>query len=273
MAFESGSLDQSQRVNLSEQAGLVMESDRVLFCKEDESPNAFLNRVFAEFKDSAHASVAIALARERQRVLDSFARRPEQERTQAADICMQYLKSKIAVVKQHPKGTSVKFRLNQENFHYLTTDSECREDRYYKDPSGKAKISLYLKALFEEYAALPLHRRERIYYAKTCEMIELAIRDGIQLKIKVASGREYYVKPYEIRLDIYHYLTGISMPVTDDDSVEGKSAAFRISAIADIRLVKSRSGYLTEAMKKKLQKDIRQKGVQFLTNELSNIRI
>ncbi|NLZ27655.1 MAG: WYL domain-containing protein, partial [Firmicutes bacterium] len=150
---------------------------------------------------------------------------------------------------------------------------ECNEDKYYKDKSQKPRISLYLKALFEEYAQKPLYAREKIYYAERFEIIRNAIEAGHQLKIQVASSEMYYVKPFRIDLATYHYLTGVSSPVEKDGEPSYQSASFRLSNMLSVIPVRSRSGYLTEKEKENLNKEIQQKGAQFLTANITDVRI
>ena len=70
----------------------------------------------------------------------------------------------------YAKGKGEKFRLNQENFSYLTDeDSECQEELFY------SSIGQYLKALFEEYASLTHLQREAVYYRSVLETIQQAV--------------------------------------------------------------------------------------------------
>lgn len=60
----------------------------------------------------------------------------------------------------------------------LASDELRKDAAFYGD-----KVGSYLKALLEEYCALPYAERERIYYKQQLQSIELAITRQEKLKL------------------------------------------------------------------------------------------
>ncbi|MGN0292940.1 MAG: hypothetical protein ACI4D3_02935, partial [Lachnospiraceae bacterium] len=106
----------------------------------------------------------------------------------------------------YPKGKGEKFRLNQENFTYLTdVDSECQEELYY------SSIGQYLKALFEEYASLTHLQREAVYYRTILENIQQAFDSNSAVRVTHVRNYQFEFQPYKVVSDLsstYHYLIG-----------------------------------------------------------------
>ena len=262
--------DQIYSVNFSNQTYSVIEDDMAIW--GNVSRSGFLNKIFANFKDDAKASISINLQKEQYKIETLFSFLPKESLCDVKKVWLEQLKKELLnKVRLNEKYVGRKFRINNENFRYLTDDaSECGENEYYNDCIGR-----YLKAVFEEYTQKLTHERERIYFLGKFEIIERAIRDKKQLKITIEDGgkaKTFYVRPHSIILSVYHYVIGFSVPFGDGECSE-KLKAFRISKINDISLYKSRSGYLTEDEKRKIKKELNEKGTFYLSHEIIEVKI
>lgn len=301
MAFSNqGSSDQKQHLNLSTYAWTILTYDSFCFSKTADSQavplSTLLNRIFENFYETASASLAIYhahLLEENKQVLDNFLISNASENlsnSETEDLfnrLAEYTASqqiqKISDEHSHSlkqKGSGKKFRLNNKNFDYLTNPSKtCHEEQYY------SSIGQYLKAVFEEYAALPQIERERIYYRDSVSAIE----DGIQ-KVKIVrithnNGSCYDFKPYQIMSDpasSHLYLTGFSKPVNHTQNYDitrqlvptiARPASMRISNIAEVKIMSSKSGKLTQQEKEKVLSILDTNGVQFMSDSPVEIRI
>lgn len=280
MAFPAINSDQKQSINLSEEAWIVVKQDMAAFgCR---SNSGFFNRVILNFYEEADATLSRTWQRKYEEFYNDFMETPEKEEAQKrfrasmkklsveqrktvaeilADNAVQKLKENI--IDKYPKGTGVKFRINNELFQYLTESSECREDEAYEGYIGR-----YLKAVLEEYARLPYHRREQIFYTQWFQDIENAIAAKKRLQITTSTNKEYIVKPYRILTDsqsTYHYL------VAWHDETE-KAWPFRISNIKQLKQ-RSGSGKITEKERLCIEEALQQKDVPFMGEEVCKIRV
>lgn len=273
MAFlDSGSLDNKQHLNLSTSAMQIVENDMLVFGSV-KNLSGFLNRVFSNYADDAEASISIALEKEKIRLDEVMRTLPMDMRNASIDrLIRDYKGHLIKMVKNYSKGEGIKFRINQRNFDYLTQeDSECHEDLYY------ARIGQYFKALIEEYASKAFLDRERIYYKDTFALITNAIERQRQLKVRVPSGKTFYVYPYMITPSqgaAHHYLIGRTMPINGESMEQNATnASLRISNLNSIKILESKSGRLTNEQKRGLDYEILKKGPQFMVNETSDIHV
>lgn len=163
------------------------------------------------------------------------------------------------------------YRLQNEIYREFTDESSgFQEDIYYK-----SSLSSYIKTLIEEYAHEPYISREKIYFKEIFEIIEEAISAKKQLRITVFNGVSFHTLPYEIQTDPFataHYLTGYSYRI-DQEKNSKYTVSYKIAAIRNIRIEKSRSGYLHPDEVSALLKDIAEKGVQFLASDCEEIQV
>ena len=281
MAFTAINSDQKQNLNLSEEAWLVVHQDMAAFGSRTYA--GFFNRVILNYYINADATLSRTRQRKYEDFYKDFTEPPEdpdawkgffnaltelsadQRKTAAAilaDNAVQKLKE--TVIDRYPKGHSEKFRINNELFRYLTQSSKCQEDEAYDD-----RIGSYLKAIMEEYARLPYHRRERIFYAPLFTDIENAIAAKKRLSITTAAGTEYEVKPYRIMTDsqsTYHYLVALNVATR-------KPWPFRISGIQKLNQVSTGSGKITENERQIIEAALEDKDVPFMGEEVHTIRV
>ncbi len=299
MAFsDQGSSDNKQYLNLSMEAWKIIEYDRCRFASTESSGNklplsTFLNRIFLNFYEAADASIALQAdnyARELREILSDGEDRSgiKKRRVSSADsmdtsiekLTLSYVERLQKKSESYKKGKGEKFRLNNENFIYLTDPgSDCQENLYY------TSIGQYLKALFEEYAALMHLQREAIYYRPLLETIQQAFDSNLAVRVTHVNGHQFEFQPYKVLCDptyTHHYLAGYSTPLNveiDYDTTfqpvpcRPRPASMRISNICDAKLVRRKSGKLTAKQKIELETLLSSNGSQFLADDTQEILV
>lgn len=262
MAFFISNDEQKQHLNLSGFAFSILENDRIVFGLQNFA--SIINTIFYNFKDDAKASISIALDKRRSELTQVLEKleNPYGEKA-LARLLTAYKEELLNTVTSYGKGQSFKFRINNENYEYLTSDDRCQEEQYYDEHIGK-----YIKALIEEYARLPFVAREQIYFAERIERIETAIEKNKWIKVKMQSGAEYDVRPFKLLADknnTYNYLVALSK--------DGKAWSYRISNLKDIKVIKSKAAKINHSEKALLHKELEKKGVQFLGNDSEKIKV
>lgn len=266
-----GSADFKQHINLSTYAYEIIQNDIRSFM-EKPSLSGFLNKVIGEYRDYADASISSALVRKRESFALLLADIPDsREKKRVVDkLVDQYERELQKQNASYPKGTYIKFRLNKENFSALF-EEECPEGKYYNS-QGK-----YIKAIIEEYARKPPLKREQIFFSSRLSDIQSYISNGLLIKLKTRKGGVYEVKPYDIRVDasgLYHYLVGIATFPANPDS-KPRISSFRISLLSSVssRPKSYRSGKVTQCEAEQIEKEIQEKGVQFLVSDTEEITV
>lgn len=263
--------DLKQHINLTAFTWNCIFDDIQSFNDITAKPNlsGFMNRIIDNFHEEARASVAAILRnREEEYISLLKSRFSGMSSADKAALAARLIDKDKATLMESlnikAKGEYRKIRLNKTIKQYLS--DECTEDLYYASPG------LYLKALFEEYAALPYVQRERIYFKPLIQAIQDAIEYKKCLKL-TSSDRQYIVIPYGIETDkntMYHYLVGYSII---NPLKEYKLVSFRLSRISDIRIMRSKSTSLTLRQKAYAESNIHDKGVQFLAGDIDEIII
>lgn len=270
MKAVKGNDEYKQRINLSNYAATILWQDYENYSAS--MPVAgFLNNIIKNFKAKAKASIDYEVQRYQKRLEDTLSIFGEESmaREIIERLTAEYRSELIQKMRTAPlpKGESILFRLNKENFETL----------YGKDgtngieASNYSRPSLYLKALFEEFTRLPTCERECFYFTNIITDVEdIAIPNGYLLEITLGKHR-YIMRPYKILSDTeqtHLYLAGKSTCVTEPNSHE-KIASFRITNLSrEIKILK-------EDARSPLSKDdiadiedkIRKVGIQFLVAE------
>lgn len=299
---EDDSLDPygfKQHINLSNSAWSIIEQDMQNFALTDVLPlSKFMNKVFANFYADAKASISRRLE-EREEELDItlginevknkktslFDERAEKLIDETKEECKKELLARYeeelcTLAKSYPKGKGRKFRINKNNKDTLT---ESLDGKYY----DIYHVGRYLKAVFEEYCALPNHIREQIYFKETVQTIKWAIEMRHKLQIvtaaqydirqKVSVAKKYIVAPYKIVQDncmSFNYLACYSSEILPDGTLrDEKIVSYRMNRIEKASERLSKSANLSEAQKVEIEKEIAEKGIQFLAGDLVVIRI
>ncbi len=259
-----------QYLNLSTYADGVLQNDMTSFAA-GQSRSGFLNRVIRRYFSRADATISLRLAERKEQLEALFAGLPLQEGAEGAregmvDMLLSEYAQTLLEKTRHPKDVNVgwDFRVDDENAWWIYRSGKlAEEEKCYKRGSD------YVKALLEEYARLPMIRREAVYYNEEIREIERLIRDRQMLKI-TTSGLVFEVRAYGIladEQDRYHYLVGYSRPYHSEE--QEVIASFRLSRI-DHRQTRgmsrnnNRSGYLKKSQRKAVEEAIHYKGVMYL---------
>ena len=127
--------------------------------------------------------------------------------------------------------------------------------------------------------------REKIYFKETIDKIEEAILKKKQIKIKLLSkeyknkdySRSFYVTPYKIIQDKgnnFNYIVGYSNEIKNGECENNSSiCSFRISRIDTIKIMESKTGFLSKEAKEKIEDKIKHNNVQFLAGNSLNVEV
>lgn len=179
---------------------------------------------------------------------------------------------KKARCRQQDKGCSFFVRLSKPVLEALASDELRKDAAFYGD-----KVGNYLKALLEEYCALPYAERERIYYKQQLQSIELAITRQEKLKLTLNSRKKptggaaapnniTYLKPLCIQKDteqLYNYLVGMTSAKPGGPWGMG---CVRLSSIKKLSSLKC-SGFISADDRRKIAETIQKNGVQYLPEQ------
>ena len=315
---DQGSSDRKQYLNLSMEAWEIINYDQCRFASTDSKGpklplSTFLNQIFQNFYETADASIALQAENHAQKLREilsdgedrsglrkksspSRGRKPgrtadsmENSNSVGSTSSMDRTIEKLTAAyveklreksTSYAKGKGEKFRLNQENFSYLTDeDSECQEELFY------SSIGQYLKALFEEYASLTHLQREAVYYRSVLETIQQAFDSNSAVRVTHVRGFQFEFQPYRVLSDLsstYHYLIGYSTPLNMDIDYDvtnqpvpcrARPATMRISNIADAKVVRRKSGKLTARQKEELKTILNDNGPQFMADDTHEIHV
>ena len=202
-------------------------------------------------------------------------------------------------------GEKVRLDANTQKALQELQTAEYHNDKFYWKKFGKIQsdesektaidqfygerdtfVKLFLRAFFEEYTSLPTYRREEIYLKDFVDKISNAKKDGKKIKVYLAPrfndyAQEirqsvYYVSPYKIERDPsnnFNYLVGYAQEERDGQPLEGKIPSFRLSNIADIRVCSKKSLLTKPQHFARIEKDIREKGIQFLAGTALKVTV
>ena len=241
-----------QHLSLSNYAFQIINEDIALFY--ETSFSGIINRILKNY-DNTKASlsyVAKEAANQFDLIFDDINTNPEMKR--------KYIDQAIDEAKKSlyhfPKDISKKIRLQNSVYEELYN---------YNWPENKYNISpgSYIKAVLEDYSRKTFYEREQIVYRDYIETIQNSITNKRQLKISytTASGIQntFIIKPYRMSNKYettYNYLIGTSV---QEDSI----ATYRISRITNVKEIKQ-NGKIKD--NKKIEKEISDKGIQFLSS-------
>lgn len=250
-----------QHLNLSQVAYDVVEYDRYAF-QEKPSFSKMLNRVFEMYRDDADAAYWLACDRYEdtlKKELTEITESPEKDAVIHA-LREAYKEKLLKTALSYPRECSFKFQLNRENYAFISEWSKIKNEY---DFAGK-----FIKAVIEEYARKPPVVREEILYRDFIDLVRDCAETQKALIITLKKGDRYEVKPFCVCTDQglnYHYLAGYSKPTGNTEAQE-RPASFRLTNIIAYKKT-GRSGHLTGAQKKEIDRKIQTVGVQFLLQE------
>lgn len=262
-----GNSEYKQRINLSNYAYTVIMQDLDNYAP-GASMSGFFNDIIEAYRKKIEASIDVQVEKHKKHLLTYF---PEMKTDPRIKKLIEDYRTQLiqeAYTSSAPKGESILFRLNKKNFEMLYGSD--------KHPGIEAinyiRPSIYLKALFEEFAKLPSVTRERLYFRTLIKEIEnSAIPNGYMLNVTIGS-HVYRVRPYKILQDTelsHLYLAGISKCISSPGPE--RIASFRLSNLQGNTIL------LDELATQKLSKNeaaniddkIRKVGVQYLVADNS----
>lgn len=270
--------ENKQRLNLSDRAYVTLLHDMEVFhvegnvaVKNGGLPSSFVNRIFRSFRESAKASVSVALCHKRAELdllLNSMT--PEAGRASAIQLLLEHYKGELiqAVQKRRENGHSFSIRLDTDNMRYLAEDGQG-ESQYYADSIGR-----YIKAVLEEYAERPYVERERIYYKDAIvNKVPSAEAPKKMLKLTLISSHILYMKPIGLFQDpylMYNYLAGMTSLQVSGGS--WRPSALRLASIKECRQLEH-PAFLSSDKVREIEKTIQKNGVQYLPDSQQALRI
>lgn len=239
----SQDIDRRQRVNLSDEAFDVIESDRYTFGNEKTlSYSGIISQIFLLFalKSSAMSDNTILIE-------EYLARKPGRAQKKCPSLQNDVL-----------------------DFFERPDINEIIKRKVFNSSPGK-----FIKAVIEEYAEKPFLEREKICFSGTVKNIN----DGIKLKkrklLRIITGNNaFIVRPYAIMTDkqsTYNYLVCII-----DKTINAKLkkiVSLRLSRIKSVEVLHDSEFEFSDSEIDEIKKMISEKGVQFLRGELQTIRV
>ena len=288
---ESETSGSKQHLNLSEFAWHVIYEDIKIFSNGDRhNVTGFLNRVFSNFYYEADATISQRIINRNDELEEMFSssefKAMEKKTTELyiSKILKVYEKELVEKAYSYENGVQYKFRINKANVEILQMSSE---NAFYPYECMGEEVGKYLKAVFEEYALKPMFEREQIYFKDSIEEIKSAISQHHKIKLtilkkidpksKKAYKRTFLLSPYKIvqdKVGMYNYVIGYSEEMNSDGTLSPKrEACYRISRIEHMLVVTSKGGFISQGDKERLEKMITEKEPQFLTGELTEIRV
>lgn len=146
----------------------------------------WVNQLFQNLYETAESSIWMRLGAEKEKLAERFKGQENAEACTGAVLALlqEQLEEK-ARCRQQDKGCSFFVRLSKPVLEALASDEVRKDAAFYGD-----KVGGYLKALLEEYCALPYAERERIYYRQQLQSIELAITRQEKLKLTLSSRKK-----------------------------------------------------------------------------------
>ena len=267
----------AQRISLSlsPEAYSTIISDMDIF-QNGRNFDGFINKIIANYKDTAYASISLAKEREREKYINWIKSVSGNTKISAEDsACLDrliegYTNELTLKMNSFKNGELLKPRIKNENYDDLNMGTSSFQEEAYYPREGK-----YIKALLEEYALLPFFEREGVFYKNAIDNINDAIRAGNLIKLKYVNRKQQQtqitVRPYKIAsssLLRYHYL--IALPVDEETSID--ILVLRISRISEVKKL-SRTSHITIQERSHIDELIRTKGIQYMVSQNSDIKV
>lgn len=270
------------RINLSKEAWTIIQDDMQGFNINKRS--TFVNIIFQNFADDSVASIDYRIddkKSELENIIDSQLNNREAFIQSILKNEEDKLKKKISKLKKKISASHI-YRINNENKEEFekrfckNSDTENPDIEYFNYTS----FSQYLKCILEDYASRPYLERERIFFCEDYDNVENAIKNENLLEVVTKNNTRYRVYPYSLDADSLStrlYLTGMSVPI-DANSKSKYPASFRIPNLKGankkkVKIIKNRSGKLSEREKSEMKSAISNRSIQFLVGNEEKIRI
>ena len=269
--------EQKQRINLSNYAEVVLRQDYVLYGRNTKW-TGFLNEIISVYSIKNKISIDEDVNSYRKQLKEALACFDDSDKlNEIIETLVVDYQSKLREIRfrNAPKGESILFRLNNENFNklYGKNGKPILLGRDYERPSQ------YLKALLEEFTRLPMSEREALYFRGILrEIRDVAIGNNHAVEVCIGS-QIFHVRPYKVMQDTgaqHLYLVGKSRNITRHG--EEKIASFRISNLDDNNstytlLAEEPENGLKKEENDEIEEKIRKVGVQYLVEDSVIIKL
>jgi hypothetical protein len=273
--------DNKVRLNLTDLAWKVLDEDRFNFSPDEGliPLSTFINHLYRNFGSSAEASVAEAL---NAYTLDVKTKLkfpglipPNLDRDEILGVFRNLKRQQLISDISYPKGKRAEnIRLSNENADQIEDSPDY--SFFLKKSKEKASVGKYLKSIVEEYARKSLVDREACYFKNTFEMIQTAISEKYELKLKTSTNDVVYLMPFSLQRDTaenFHYLVGMAIYLAPNGIILKKNVSFRVSRIASIQPRKTLRVPVSESEWDALEKEVLDKGPQNLGSEASQVKV
>ena len=243
--------DQRIRLSLSERARITIEEDMTNW--NINSINSFINIIFEQYKEKAFSSISIVLDKEKAELYNLFSNSSIEKKDLESMINTLLSKEyqKLENKKNeylHRPGTGRVYRLNNNNYDYITSDI-CNEQKYYNN-----RPSQYIRSVIEEYCDLPYIKREEIYHKTILNKINESIDKSKLLYVKTNNNQAFYVEPYAIIPDtLYTRQYLVCYSGNNAENSGSTMASFSISNIASVETLE-RKYNMTSKKKNAIEK-------------------
>lgn len=192
--YENGFIineENRQHVSLSNYAMDIIESDIIRFTGDYEIKNrsGFMNTIIENYYEDFPLSRNVALkqvnaikvaANKAKNTNKDFSQKiTEKIIEEFSDEIMKTLIQEYA--DKYPSDRQFKIKLNQSNADSLNSYEDAQ---YFHDYSPRSGASFFVKIILETYSRLKKNERERIYFKKTLEEIDDALKYKRYLKYK-----------------------------------------------------------------------------------------
>lgn len=261
------------RLRLSANAETILKDDTISFKEKNERTLA--NMILENYYEDAKSSICMQLEKYKSSIEEIYSESDTAIKVNDMKILLHAReKELIASSEELIKSKKCKpwdaIYLRKDFFNFLTEEKNgSKEDKYYDS------LAHYLSTIIEEYALLPYIKRERIYYKAIFDDITKAITEKKQIVIN--KKETFYVLPYKIMpnpLSTYSYLVGYAYK-EECGKEKMTPCSYRISELSngEYRIIKSKYSSLTKERKDYLHDQIAEKGVQFLSSDIIDIKV
>lgn len=260
-----------QHINLSPQAWDIIEQDIIEF--KNTSPgkiSGFINHILEVYlRDGLFpADITSSILNYETEQLHWLKQIPDLSATQIESIISTLKENYIqALLKSFytTKGIGKKFDVNNACRYLLKEKGEFGyEVEVFK------KRGAYINAILENYATLPMADREDIFFSDIIQELQFCIQKK-QVIYVTSAFRSDELIPYKIMHDKYNMHTYlIALPY---ESNSYQHYLFRISQIKNITRTNLYVTSFDKNTLELLEKEIKQKGVQYLPGEAQDIKI
>ena len=274
--FRDFNTENKLRIPLSSYAAQTIENDCLNFAQKKTT---LINSIILNHYQAAECSISLRL-REYQEELTKQLGSHKAKQNEAILKSILDGRAKILTEKyarRFPADVNWQITLNKRAKAFLTEDTYAREELYYGNKPGH-----YVRALLEDYAQLPYHRREEIVFKQLIDLINTGIKDHLVLNVTNTRGSRLSIKPYKIETDqmsMYHYLVGYNIEAIDSRNNPGDPyyyppvISIRISRLVDIEIQYYQSGAISIQEEQQIKKEIEEKTVQFVSGKSSLISV